>query len=184
MGPALRKIALPGCVLNHLKGGDVRFYLVMPPTVPARPWTPVHLCPPIPTPDRGCFCTSDLYASSGRFVDDRGVRSIVKRESMPHKGSGGPTLTPLLFFWKKKNIIFGYAVVQIVNTYTSHLENVPTSLPATAPELDRQRARSAELHSTSQAPLDAMCGTGNRDTAHPHPKKPMELRPSRFPRET
>lgn len=62
LGPALRKIALPGCVLNHLKGGIVRFYLAMPPTVPARAWTPVRLCPPIPTPDRGCFCTSDLYS--------------------------------------------------------------------------------------------------------------------------
>lgn len=102
LGPALRKIALPGRVLSHLQGGIVRFYLTMPPTVPARPRTRVHLCPPIPTPDRGCFCTSELYASSGWFVNDRGVRSIVKGESVPHKGSGGPTMTPLLFFWEKK----------------------------------------------------------------------------------
>lgn len=34
-GPALRKIALPDCVLNRLKGDIVRFYLVMPP--PAAP---------------------------------------------------------------------------------------------------------------------------------------------------
>lgn len=74
----------------------------------------------------------------GGFLDDRGVRSIVKGESKPHKGSSGPTMTPPLSS-EKKTIIFGYAVAQIVNAYTSHLENVPTSLPATAPELDRQR---------------------------------------------
>lgn len=73
----------------------MRFDLVIPPpTVPARPWAPVHLCPPIPSPDQDCFCTLEFYASSERFVDDRVVRSIVKGERTPHKGSGGPTMTP------------------------------------------------------------------------------------------
>lgn len=77
----------------------MRFYLVMLPSVPTRPWTPVHPCPPVPIPDRGCFCTWELYASSGQFVEDRSVRSIVKGGSTPHKGSGGPTMTtPPLFF--------------------------------------------------------------------------------------
>lgn len=69
-----------------------------------------------------------------------------------------------------------------MNTYTSHLENVPTSLPATAPELDRQTARAAELFYLTQAPLDALCGVGNHATSHPCPKESMELGPFPFPK--
>lgn len=32
------------------------------PAVPARPRTPIHLCPPTQTPDQGCFCTLELHA--------------------------------------------------------------------------------------------------------------------------
>lgn len=50
---------------------------------------------------------------------------------------------------------FWCVVAQITNTYSSHLESVPTSLPATAPEL-RHRMGVACPHSTSQAPLGAV----------------------------
>nr|XP_012602951.1 voltage-dependent calcium channel gamma-4 subunit isoform X2 [Microcebus murinus] len=46
-------------------------------------------------------------------------------------------ITPSSFLLK--NIIFWCAIAQITNTYSSPLENVPTSLPATAPESDAEQ---------------------------------------------
>lgn len=58
------------------------------------------------------------------------MQSIVW-ETQPHKGLVWAHDHTLLFSFEKHH--FWCVVAQITNTYSSHLENVPTSLPAMAP---------------------------------------------------
>lgn len=97
---------------------------------------------------------------------------------MPHKGASGPAMTPPSFLLK--NIILGMQLLRSC-TPTPYLENVPTSLPATALELERGLQGWVLPHRLHWMPCVAQRIV---PPSPPTPKKPMELGPSRFPRET
>lgn len=80
----------------------------------------------------------------------------------------------LLFSFEKHH--FWCAIAQITNTYSSHLENVPTSLPATAPELDTEQGP----QSPHVLPHRGSGGHSKSCRCH-HPKAPMDPKPPSFP---
>lgn len=96
-------------------------------------------------------------------------------ETQPHKGLVWAHDHTLLFSFEKHH--FWRAVAQITNTYSSHLENVPTSLPAIAPELDTEQGLQCPPHR-----LHCALSMGHSKSCHcHHPNAHVDPRPSSFP---
>lgn len=102
--------------------------------MPVLIWKAAHLCPPHPCPNAAAlpFAIWSLMSGlSGVFEEkEYAINSLGNSHTKDQWAHDHTLLSFEKHFW--------CVVAQITNTYSSHLESVPTSLPAMAPELDTE----------------------------------------------